>query len=83
MRSKIDEEVVHMQEIWMHSPALSAEEQKPMFKAEQEAEKALGYLEGLSLAQLAAVLLTSGERPGSTRSGPIALSLCPLMLLQR
>ncbi|CAE7483762.1 unnamed protein product [Symbiodinium microadriaticum] len=38
---------------------MAAEEQKPMFKAEQEAEKALGYLEGLSLAQLAAVLLTS------------------------
>jgi hypothetical protein len=40
---------------------MSAEHQKPLFKAEQEAEKALGYLEGLSLAQLAAVLLTSGE----------------------
>lgn len=50
-----------MQEIWNFSPPMSAEEQKPLFKAEQEAEKALGYLEGLSLAQLAAVLLTSGS----------------------
>jgi hypothetical protein len=58
----MDERVdaVSMQEIWDACSPLSANDQKPLFKAEQEAEKALGYLEGLSLAQLSATLLTSG-----------------------
>ena len=59
----MDERVdaLSMQEIWDGCPPLDAKDQKPLFKAEQEAEKALGYLEGLSLTQLAAALLSSGE----------------------
>lgn len=49
-----------MREIWEACTPLDAKDQKPLFKAEQEAEKALGYLEGLSLTQLAAALLSSG-----------------------
>jgi hypothetical protein len=66
----MDERVdaISMQEIWEGCTPLDAKEQKPLFKAEQEAEKALGYLEGLSLTQLAAALLTSGR--------PDPLSLC-------
>jgi hypothetical protein len=58
----MDERVdaISMQEIWEGSSPVDAKDQKPLFKAEQEAEKALGYLEGLSLTQLAAALLSSG-----------------------
>lgn len=58
----MDEQVdaISMVEIWESCQALEAEKQKSLFKAEQEAEKALGYLEGLSLTQLAATLLSSG-----------------------
>jgi hypothetical protein len=58
----MDERVdaLSMQEIWDGCSPLDAKDQKPLFKAEQEAEKALGYLEGLSLTQLAAALLSSG-----------------------
>lgn len=58
MDDRVD--AVSMQEIWDACSPLDANDQKPLFKAEQEAEKALGYLEGLSLAQLAATLLSSG-----------------------
>lgn len=59
----MDEHVdaISMQEIWGGCSSCDAKDQKPLFKAEQEAEKALGYLEGLSLTQLAAALLSSGH----------------------
>ena len=57
----MDEQVdaISMVEIWEGCAPLE-KDYKPLFKAEQEAEKALGYLEGLSLTQLAAALLSSG-----------------------
>lgn len=59
MDDRID--VISMLEIWEGCSPLDIKDQKPLFKAEQEAEKALGYLEGLFLTQLAAALLSSGN----------------------
>jgi hypothetical protein len=72
----MDERVdaISMQEIWEGCTPLDAKDQKPLFKAEQEAEKALGYLEGLSLTQLAAALLSSGNKKTAS------LSLLPYLL---
>jgi hypothetical protein len=50
-----------MKDLWdeCSEEGLSGPEQKPLFKAEQEAEKALGYLEGVCLVTIYFLALSS------------------------